>query len=133
MNLDGSTLEWIGIGYWGLLFASCFAGFLRHNSALWIHGVATSILFYFGLKYLPLELPSAGNINGAGFLIGPLLYVVSYAILRVAYKKELGMEPDIEAYTGFSSRDSRGLNGGDYIVFIVPNVLCIGTSLILAN
>lgn len=133
MKLSGQLLASIGMIYWGVLFLSVFLGFLRSDRILFIHMALSCIMLYFGIKYFPLNLSCAGNENGAGFLFGPIVFVVCYSLLRMFYKKIFNFEPDIEAYSGYSSRDKRGLNFMDYLTLFIPTVLSVIVILTLAN
>ncbi len=135
MNIEitGDILELIGVGYLLILFMGGNFGWLRSNSRLAVHFVIACAFFVLGVKYYGLNLSSFGNENGAGFLFGPIIFVVLYASLRAFYKKIFSFEPDMVAYSGYSTRDQRRLNFLDYVVFLVPTVLSILISLLLAN
>ena len=133
MELTGQNIEYIGIGYWAILTTSIFWGLLRNNKSIIVHFVLSSIAFYFALKFYPLELKSTGNKNPAGFLYSPIILIFLYALLRQFYKKVYNMEPDMEAYSGFSSRDKRGLNFLDYVTAIIPIGTSVFIGLYLAN
>ncbi len=131
--MSGQILANIGTAYWGLLFLSVLWGWLRNNKILFIHLVFSSLILYFGVKYLPLNLPCQGNSNGAGFLFGPIVFVISYALLRMFYKKAFKREPDMRAYSSYSIRDNRRLNSFDYLTFFIPVMLSAIINLMLAN
>jgi len=133
MSLTGQVLANIGMVHWGLLFICVSWGLLRNNIVILVNFIISCILFYLGLKYFSLELPCKGNSNGAGFLFGPIIFIILYASLRAFYKKVYKMEPDIEAYSGYSSRDKRGLNFLDYTTALVPILASAIVSIILAN
>ncbi len=133
MQVSGQLFFDIGAIYWAILFLSVFFGSLRNNVILTIHFVISSVMLYYGIKYLPLNLPCEGNENGAGFLFGPIVFVASYTALRFTYKKIFNVEPDMEAYSGYSSRDKRGLNFMDYLTFFIPFMLSAIVNLVLAN
>ena len=126
-------VEYIGIGYWGILFISVCWGLLRNDKYLIIQFVLSLAALYYGLKYYPMELQTQGNSNAAGFLFSPIVFVSSYALLRIGYKKIYKFEPDLEAYSNFSNRDKRGLNFLDYVTSITPMVLSIVIGLYLSN
>ena len=133
MEITGQNIQYIGIGYWAILTISIFWGILRNNKSIIVHFVLSSIALYFALKFYPLELKSTGNKNPAGFLYSPIILIFLYALLRHFYKKVYNMEPDMEAYSGFSSRDKRGLNFLDYVTAIVPIATSVLIGLYLAN
>ncbi|PHN06584.1 hypothetical protein [Flavilitoribacter nigricans] len=133
MTLSGQQLFNIGVIYWGILLLSLSLGVLRINRVLLFHFLLSSALLYVGIMHYPLQLPCRGNENGAGFLFGPFAFVVSYAMMRWLYKRIYNFEPDIEAYSGYSSRDNRGLNFLDYLTALIPAVLSSIVSIILAN
>jgi len=126
-------IEYVGIGYWGILFISVFWGILRKDKYLIFQFIMSLVALYYGFKYYPLELQTHGNKNAAGFLFSPILFVTTYALLRIAYKRIYKFEPDLEAYSKYSSRDKRGLNFLDYVTSVTPMVLSIGIGLYLSN
>ena len=133
MKLSGQILANIGMAHWAILFLSVFWGFLRNNKAIIIQFILSCLLLYLGIKYYPLGLPSKGNSNGAGFLFGPIIFITLYTLLRMFYKKVYNMEPDIEAYSRYSSRDQRGLNFLDYVTAFVPFMTSAIIIIILSN
>lgn len=133
MEISGQLIATIGIMYWMLLFLSVLFGWLRSDKVLIVHAIISCVMLYFGLQFLPLNLPCMGNENGAGFLFGPFVFVVGYSLLRGLYKKIFKFEPDFEAYTGYSNRDKRGLNFMDYFTFFIPTTLSAIVNIMMAN
>lgn len=126
-------IEFIGIAYWGVLFISVFWGLLRKDDHLIVHILISIIALYFGIKYYPMELHSHGNKNVTGFLFSPIVFVLSYTLLRMTYKRIYNFEPDIAAYSNYSNRDHRGLNFLDYITSITPIALSAIIGMYLSN
>lgn len=133
MEITAENIEYIGLVYWWILTMSVLLGWLRNNKSLMVHFILSLISLYFAVSWYSLELASVGNKNVVGFLYSPIIFVCSYALLRHLYKKIYNMEPDIAVYSGFFTRDNRGLNFLDYVTAILPIVLSILIGIYLSN
>lgn len=70
-----------------------------------------------------------GNVATAFF--SPIIYISTYQLLRIIFKKMKGIEPAYEFAATYDFTDKRKLNFLDYIVFVVPMGLSFVSSLLI--
>ncbi|WP_271783403.1 hypothetical protein [Aquimarina algiphila] len=117
-----NTIMIISFSMTGIISVFGFMKKLRNNKLLLILLLITLLIGLFGYissNYYIAVL--SGRLSYS--LFGPFIYVLSYGLLRIAYKKTFNKEPSYERYSWYDYEDGRKLNVFDLLVHIIPMLL----------
>ncbi len=103
---------------------------LRNDTLLcWLFG-GSIILAIVGIVNRVPENPRLNSWDG---LVGPLVYVSAYALLRWIYKQIYRREPTYIYVSRYDWEDRRKLDTLDYVVHVVPMLLALFTPAVLTR
>lgn len=107
---------------WAIIIIISIAGIdkkLRNKRTLIILGVATLCFGLIGLIIRGERTELSGG-NAADSMLGPFIYIITYALLRQLYKSIYHVEPTYVWLRGYDFEDSRKVNLLDKLVHIIP-------------
>jgi len=132
MTPTGTQALIIGLILTGTLVTCGFMKLLRSNKILTVLTLVALLIGIYGLliRGEETEMP---NGNGADFLAAPFVYVVSYALLRMLYKRVYKMEPTYERYSWYDAKEGRNQNWLDVTVYILPMLLSFVVPLMMGK
>ena len=122
MIVKGEQLLIIGLCITGILAVCGFMKLLRSDRTLIILTVLTIPIGVFGLCLIG-DNTEMVNGNGATTLVSPFIYITSYALLRMLYKRIYKMEPTYERFSWYDAEEGRKQNWLDVTVHILPMLL----------
>ena len=131
MQLTPSQIFWLGSGITLIFFMMVFLKLHRKKGvliSLFIVGLISLIIGIILMSNPEFEMKKG---HAATTFFGPIIYISTYQILRIIFKKQTGIEPAYEFASTYDSKDKRGLGVFDYIIFIFPFVLATAISLII--
>ena len=132
MTLTGSQILIVGLILTGVLVTCGFMKLLRSNRVLFI---LTPIAFIIGLYGVLIRGAQTEMVNGNGsdFLLAPFVYISSYALLRMLYRKVYKVEPTYERYSWYDAEEGRKQNWLDVTVHILPMMLSFVVPIIVGK
>ena len=131
MTLNSQHIFWTGFGI--LMFFIMIVYFKYHRRKYVIEfmlviGILSAIIGLILFQNPNFEMEKG---HGATTFFAPIIYISSYQIFRLIYKKKLGIEPAYEFASYYDHKDKRGLNIADFVVYILPMTLAFVAPLII--
>jgi uncharacterized membrane protein len=130
MTLTPNQISMIAFIITAIIAVCGFMKLLRSNKVLIILLTITFPIAIFGLIIRGVNTEMV-NGNAADMLLSPFIYVASYALLRLVFKRIYKMEPTYERYSWYS--DGRKQNWLDVIVHVIPLMLSFTLPFLIEN
>lgn len=131
MVLNSQHIFWTGFGILMVFIMMVYFKYHRKKyviGVMFIIGILSAIIGIFLIQNPNFVMVKG---HGATTFFAPIIYVSSYQVSRLIYKNKLGIEPAYEFASYYDHKDKRGLNIGDFIVYILPMTLAIVAPLII--
>lgn len=124
MELSANTILIIGYLMTTTLAVFGFMKMLRDDRVI---KTVTTISVLIALVGLLIRNDQTKDLagNSADSFFGPLIYIVSYALLRFVYKRKFHVEPTYDRNSMFDKADGRRQNWLDITVHVLPFFLSL--------
>ncbi|WP_224490964.1 hypothetical protein [Robertkochia flava] len=122
MTLTEKQILILSLVLTGILVVLGFMKLLRSNRILLILTPISLVVGLWGMLISGVKTETI-NGNGAEFLIAPFVYLSSYSLLRMLYKKLYKVEPTYNRFSWYDKEEGRKQNWLDVTVHILPMVL----------
>lgn len=132
MTLTPNQISMIAFIITAIIAVCGFMKLLRSNKVLIILLTITFPIAIFGLIIRGVNTEMV-NGNAANMFLSPFIYVASYTLLRLVFKRIYKMEPTYERYSWYDYSDGRKQNWLDVIVHLIPLMLSFTLPFLIEN
>lgn len=122
MNISPTVIANLGLALTIILALAGADKRLRSDRTLLVVGVVALTIGIVGFL-IRSESTGVARGNAADFLFGPIIYVLSYGLLRKIYKSIYHVEPAYVWLSGYDAEDMRNVNFLDKVVYVLPLLL----------
>jgi len=122
MDLNSNLLFWVGYSFFSFYVFSVYLKLHRKKYVIPILIIIALIIAVSGLYITHFITDSSGNKLTTTTFYAPIIYILTYQLLRFLYKKKHHVEPAYEYASPLDSLGKRKLLFEDYVVFILPMI-----------
>ena len=120
MKINPEFILNIGIVLSGFIWTIGFLKILRNNKRLKILMIFSVGLLIFSFWLLNNDIKLENGISVSYIYISPIIYVLTFSILRRRFLKKYNFEPTYNWISWYDKEDERNQNWDDVFVHIVP-------------
>ncbi len=114
-----------------LVFFMVAINFLRNDKRIFKVILFLIMIFLTELLLIKFQFIELNNFDSIYLIITPMVYIITYFILRKIFIYLYGMEPTYNRSSWFDYSEGRRQNGGDMMVFFIPLILAVTVCLFI--